>query len=74
MKHKIRRDLASLLAVLLCINNILYYGCGNGKLYAFDIHTGALIWSFSSDNPVNTPVLNDEAIFFTSGQYLYKIE
>jgi len=56
------------------VSNIVYYGCGDGKLYAFDIHTGELIWSFSSDNSVNTPVLSDEAIFFTSGQYLYKIE
>jgi outer membrane protein assembly factor BamB len=55
-------------------NDIVYVGCADNYLYAFNLMTGKELWKFKSDSPVNTPLVNDGILYFTSGNYLYSIQ
>lgn len=54
--------------------DMVYFGTGEGYLYGFEKYSGKMQWSFKSNSSVNTPVLNNKAIYFTNGQYLTKIK
>jgi outer membrane protein assembly factor BamB len=53
--------------------NIVYVGCADGYLCAFDLNTGEELWKFNSGMPVNTPLIDNGTIYFTSGNYLYAL-
>ncbi|HEX2937223.1 MAG TPA: PQQ-binding-like beta-propeller repeat protein [Bacteroidales bacterium] len=55
-------------------HDMVYVGCADNYLYAFNLKTGKEFWKFKSDSPVNTPLVNDGIIYFTSGNYLYSIQ
>jgi len=54
--------------------NIVYVGCADNYLYAYDLKTGTELWEFESGSPVNTPLVDNGIIYFTSGDYLYSIQ
>lgn len=53
---------------------IVYVGCADKKLYAFNLESGEELWSFKSDSKVNTPLIDNKIVYFTSGSYLYAIK
>lgn len=58
----------------IIVDDIVYVGCADNYLYAFELKTGKELWSFQSDSPVNTPLVDDGIVYFTSGNYLYAIQ
>ena len=58
-------------------SGMVYIGCSDQKLYAFDSETGEAEWSFSANGPIySTPALHDNKIFFGTtepGNTLYAI-
>jgi eukaryotic-like serine/threonine-protein kinase len=54
--------------------NIVYVGCANKCLYALDLMTGKEIWKFEAESPVNTPLVYNGTVYFTSGRYIYAIQ
>lgn len=55
-------------------DDIVYFGCADDHLYAFDLQTGQELWKFNAGKPVNTPLIEDGIIYFTSGEYLYALK
>jgi outer membrane protein assembly factor BamB len=58
----------------IIVGDVVYYGSGNGTLFAFEIQTGEKLWEFKLETAVNTPFFYHNAIYFTSGHYIYKME
>jgi outer membrane protein assembly factor BamB len=54
--------------------NIVYVGSADNYLYALDLLTGKEIWKFGAESPVNTPLINNGTVYFTSGNYIYAIQ
>lgn len=58
----------------IIVKDIVYVGCADNYLYAFDLNSGKELWKFKSESPVNTPLVNNGIVYFTSGTYLYSIQ
>jgi outer membrane protein assembly factor BamB len=58
----------------IIVGDVVYFGSGSGTLFAFDIHTGNKLWEYTLEAAVNTPFFSNNAIYFASGPYIYKIE
>lgn len=55
-------------------DDIVYVGCADRHLYAFKLKTGQELWNVETDAPVNTPLIDNGVVYFTSGNYLYAIK
>ncbi|MCL2565131.1 MAG: PQQ-binding-like beta-propeller repeat protein [Defluviitaleaceae bacterium] len=57
---------------ILAEGGTLYFGNEDNMFYALDISTGQVLWTFSTDEAVQTlPVLTDGKIIFNVGNSLY---
>ena len=56
------------------VDDIVYFGCADNCLYAFELKTGKELWKFESDASVNTPVIDNGIIYFSSGNYVYALK
>src|SRR5690606_34924423 len=46
-------------------DGVLYYGCGNGNLYALELVTGAKRWHFATKDAIHSaPALADGKVYF----------
>ncbi|MFZ6011756.1 MAG: PQQ-binding-like beta-propeller repeat protein [Bacteroidota bacterium] len=56
-------------------NGVVYFGSGDGRLYAVQSATGKMEWSFKADDIIHTtPVIHQDKIFVgASDGYLYNI-
>lgn len=54
--------------------NIVYVGSADNYLYALDLFTGKEIWKFGAGGPINTPLIDNGKVYFTSGNYIYAIQ
>jgi len=49
------------------VNNVVYVGSFDGKLYAVNAQTGAAIWSFTTGGPItSSPAFEDGSVYFAS--------
>jgi len=56
-------------------NGILYFGNENCEFYAVDIISKQTLWTYSTDNAVQTwPVISDNKIIFNAGNDLYILD
>jgi outer membrane protein assembly factor BamB len=53
---------------------IVYFGSGNGNVYAFDLFTGKQIWKFEAGIGIDRMTIDNGIIFFGSGNDMYAIE
>lgn len=56
------------------VDNIVYVGCADNHLYALELNTGKEIWNYTADSPVNTPLIDNGVVYFTSGKYVYALK
>lgn len=58
------------------MNNILFTGSNNGKMYAINLDTGDIIWVFDTKSElVSEPLIEDGVLYFISGsQSLYALD
>lgn len=47
--------------------NTVYLACPNGKLFAFNAHTGEQRWAFKHSQTLGTPTIIDQHLFVGSG-------
>lgn len=77
-KHdQLRRDPWDLfLSSAVTDGKIIYFGCGDGNLYALDILNGNKIWSYKTGDVVHTsPALYNGKIYFGSmDHYFYALD
>ena len=63
---------AAIRSAILAEGGTLYFGNEDSVFYALDISTGQIIWTFSTDEAVQTrPVLTNGKIIFNAGNSLY---
>ncbi len=56
------------------VNNVVYIGSNDGKVYAINAQTGAIIWSYDTGTPVQcAPAVVDGTVFIGSDDYLYAL-
>ena len=58
----------------IIVADVVYFGSGNGTLYAFDIQSGKNLWEIKLETAINTPFFYENALYFTSGKYVYRID
>lgn len=58
------------------INDRLFVGSNNGRMYSINLQNGEIIWSFDSKSElVSEPLLNEGVLYFVSGsQALYALD
>lgn len=58
----------------IIVSDVVYFGSGNGTLYAFDIQSGKKMWEIKLESAINTPYFYKNALYFSSGKHVYKID
>ena len=58
----------------IIVADVVYFGSGNGTFYAFDIQSGKKLWEIKLETAINTPFFYENALYFTSGKYVYRID
>jgi outer membrane protein assembly factor BamB len=49
------------------LNGVVYFGSGDGNVYAVEASDGSLLWAFSTKGPVNSsPAIGDGSVFIAS--------
>ena len=57
-------------------NARVFVGSQDGRFYAIDLHTGALLWSFKAEGPITAPgaVLGERVYFGDTYGFVYALE
>jgi outer membrane protein assembly factor BamB len=58
----------------IIVDNVVYFGSGNGAFFAFDLQSGEKLWEIKLETAINTPFFYENALYFSSGKYVYKID
>jgi len=66
---------AAIRSTILAESGILYFGNEYNEFYALDVNTSQVLWTFSTDEAVQTrPVLENGKIIFNAGNSLYILD
>lgn len=56
-------------------NNVVYVGCDDFNLYAFDTDTGDLLWKYTTEREVrSSPAVVDGVVYIASGMNTYALD
>jgi outer membrane protein assembly factor BamB len=58
----------------IIITDVVYFGSGNGTLSAFEIQSGEKLWEIKLEAAINTPFFYENALYFSSGKFVYRVD